>query len=95
MFLAVLALQRRSAAGAAGKKGRRSGREGGATQVTLSDGSVGAKTSGIGSLTFVNSNVHIEIPDVTDAKDYLVSVANPARDLAAMKVRYRVNACLA
>lgn len=87
MFLAGPVVQGRPTTGAAGKKSRRGGRKGGAVHVTLPYTTAGATTSGIGPLSFVSSKVHVEIPEVTDAKDYLLSVANPVRDISAIKVR--------
>lgn len=46
-----------------------------------------AEASGsISSLSLVQSNTFIEIPDIKSAEDYLISLVNPMRDLSAMKV---------
>ena len=42
--------------------------------------------SSIGSLSLVHPYTHLELPEIKSVDDYLVSLANPARDLAAMKV---------
>ena len=45
--------------------------------------------SGFGALDLVRSNVpqHLDIPAVEGVETYLSSLANPARDLTALKVR--------
>eukprot|EP00752_Nemacystus_decipiens_P008362 g7474.t1 len=76
-----------------GKRGRGRGGGGRKVAITLSDPmaapSVGGTgmASGFGALTFVRSNVplHVDIPSVEGVETYLTSLANPARDLAAMK----------
>lgn len=79
-------LQRRPRAGTSGKKAGRGGRKAGANQINLSDSIAGA-SSVVGSLSLVHANSHFEFPEIKEVNDYLVSLANPERDLAAMTVR--------
>ncbi|CAM9699894.1 unnamed protein product [Ascophyllum nodosum] len=44
--------------------------------------------SSIGSLSLVHPYTHLELPEIKSVDDYLVSLANPARDLAAMKTAF-------
>lgn len=82
-----------------GGRGRSGGgrKGGGCSKITLSDPMVGlapsvaaARTApGFGPLDLVRSNVpqHLDIPAVEGVETYLASLANPARDLATMRVR--------
>jgi len=83
-----------------GRRGGGGGRKvGGASKITLSDPlaptpaaaatAVGEIASGFGPLSFVRSSPRqLDFPEVEGGgvETYLVSLANPARDLSAMKV---------
>lgn len=88
----------RSGGGGGGRKGGGAGRikttlsdpvaarsAGGAGKGTAAPGS--GMASGFGALPLVRSNAYLQVPAAAGVETYLASLANPSRNLAAMKVR--------
>lgn len=78
--------QGRSSTGTPNKKGapRGGGRKGG--QISLS-GTAPGRASAIGALGLIRANACLVFPKIDRVEDYLISLANPVRDVTAMKVR--------
>lgn len=56
--------------------------------MTLPAPLIRADMTAVCGLDLVSCNPQVDMPEIKDVCDYLVSVANPARDLGMMKVTY-------